>query len=94
MLTVTENALKKFKSIFDEENRQEQGIRITAQRGASPFSIEYGLTFVEPGQEPAADKAIEKDGIKFYVDPQSAPLVEGATVDYVMGLNERHEHRI
>ncbi|MFQ5824959.1 MAG: iron-sulfur cluster assembly accessory protein [bacterium] len=88
MITITENARKKFLSILEEENRQGQGIRVMAQRGVSPFSIEYGLAFVEPGQEHQADKVIEIEDLKVYVDPQSTPLVEGATVDYVYGLNE------
>lgn len=88
MFTITDSALKKFKSILEEENRQGQGIRVTAQRGVSPFSVEFGLAFVEAGQEHAADKVIENSGLTFYVDPDSAPLVEGAIVDYVTGLSE------
>lgn len=88
MITITENAKNKLLSILEEDNRAGQGVRVTAQRGASPLSIEYGLSFVEPGQEHAADKIIEFEGFKLYVDPQSEPLVEGATVDFVSGLNE------
>ena len=88
MFTVTENAIKKFKSVLAEEGREGHGIRITAQRGVSPLSVDYGLAFVEPGSEQPGDKVVEHEGIKFYVDPQSAPLVEGAVVDYVMGLTE------
>ncbi len=88
MITITENAHKKFLSILEEENRQGFGIRVTARRGLSPFSVEYGLAFVAPGEEHPADKVIEFEGFKVYVDPQSAPLVEGATVDFVHGLNE------
>ncbi|MFQ6113446.1 MAG: iron-sulfur cluster assembly accessory protein, partial [bacterium] len=88
MITISENAHKKLLSILEEENRQGQGIRVTAQRGMSPFSVQYGLAFVEPGDEHPADKVIEFEGFNVYVDPQSAPLVEGATVDFVHGLNE------
>lgn len=88
MFNLSDNALKKFQSILEEEDHKGQGIRITAQRGASPFSVDYGLAFVEPGQTHEADKVTEFSGIKFYVDPQSAPLVEGANVDFVQGINE------
>lgn len=87
-VTITENAQKKFASVLQDESRQGHGIRITARRGMSPFSVEYGLSFVEAGQEHPADEVLEFDGFKIYVDPQSKPLVEGATVDYVHGLNE------
>ncbi|MFQ5754400.1 MAG: NifU family protein [bacterium] len=88
MLTITENAINRFQSIIEEEHRQGQGIRVIAKRGLSPFSVDYGLTFVEPGQEHPADKIIEQDGLKFLMDPQSAPLLEDAIVDFVHGLNE------
>lgn len=88
MITVTESATQKLKSVLEEEGRQGQGIRITAQRGVSPFSVEFGLAFVTHEEQHQADKVVEREGIQFYIDPQSAPLVEGATVDYVMGLNE------
>ncbi|RMD92741.1 MAG: iron-sulfur cluster assembly accessory protein [Calditrichaeota bacterium] len=88
MITVTEAAQERFRTILKEENREGQGIRVTAHRGASPFSVEYSLAFVEPGEEHPADEIIEFEGFKIYVDPQSAPLVEGATIDFVHGLQE------
>ncbi|MCG8605949.1 NifU family protein, partial [bacterium] len=33
-------------------------------------------------------RVFEMDGFKVYVDPQSWPMVEGANVDFVHGLNE------
>lgn len=88
MLTITDNAKQKFLSILESEARQGQGLRVTAARGVSPFSVDYGLSFVEPGMEDAADKVIEFEDFNVYVDPQSAPLLDGAVVDYVSGLNE------
>lgn len=88
MLTITDNAQNKFREVLAGESRMGQGIRMTAKRGMSPFSVDYGLSFVEPGQEHAADKAFDFDGFKVYIDPQSLPLVEDATVDYVHGLSE------
>jgi len=88
MVTITDNAKNKFIAILTEEERKGQGIRITAQRGMSPFSVDFGLSFVEPGQESEADKIIEIGFFKVFIDPQSAPLLDGAVVDYVSGLNE------
>ena len=88
MLTITDQAQTKFREILQGENRQGQGIRMTAKRGVSPFSVDYGLSFVDPGQEHPADKVFNLDGFNIYVDPQSFPLVEDATVDYVHGLSE------
>ncbi|MCG8604337.1 hypothetical protein MJD09_04975, partial [bacterium] len=59
MVNITEAALQKFKSVLEEEARRGQGIRITAQRGATPFSIEYGLSFVSEGEADPADRVFE-----------------------------------
>ena len=88
MFNITENAQNKFRSVLEAEGRQGRGIRVTAKRGMSPFTVDYGLAFMDPGQEHPADKVFEFAGLKVYVDPQSYPLVEGATVDYVSGLSE------
>ncbi|RMF67153.1 MAG: iron-sulfur cluster assembly accessory protein [Calditrichaeota bacterium] len=88
MITVTDTAKNKFLSILEQENRQGQGLRVTARRGATPLSVEYGLAFVEPGQDHPADKVIDLGEFKIYIDPQSAPFLDGAIVDYVSGLNE------
>jgi len=88
MITITDNAKQKFISILENENRQGHGMRVTAQRGMSPFAVDYGIAFVEPGHEDADDEVIDAGEFKVYIDSQSVPLAEGATVDYVSGLNE------
>ncbi len=88
MITFTDNAKSKFLTVLKEENRTGNNVRVTAQKGMSPMAIDYGLAFVEPGEEKEDDKIINFDGFDVYVDPESAPLLEGAIVDYVMGLNE------
>ena len=88
MPTITDGAIQKFKSVLEDENRQGQCIRISGKPGPSPLSVEYGLGFIETDEVQADDQVFEQDGLKFYVDPESWPLVEDATVDFVSGLNE------
>ncbi len=88
MITVTDGAKAKFLSVLETENKQTQSLRITAKHGMTPFSADYGLSFVEPGGENNDDQIFEFEGFKVLVDPQSAPLLDGAVVDYVSGLNE------
>ncbi len=88
MITITDNAKQKFLSILENESRQGHGMRVTSQRGMSPFAVDYGIAFVEPGHQDADDDVIDAGEFKVYIDAQSAPLAEGATVDYVSGLNE------
>jgi Fe/S biogenesis protein NfuA len=88
MITITDNAKKKFLSILENESRQGHGMRVTAQSGMSPFAVDYGIAFVEPEHDDADDEVIDAGEFKVYIDSQSSPLAEGATVDYVSGLNE------
>jgi len=88
MITITDSAKTKLVSILEDEARQGHGLRVTATLGMSPFAVDYGLSFVEPGAESAEDKVLEFEGFKVFIDSESAPLLDGAIVDYVSGLNE------
>jgi Fe/S biogenesis protein NfuA len=88
MISITDEAKKKFLSILESEKRQGQSLRVSARRGMSPFSLEYGRSFVEEGKENGDDEAIDLTEFSVFVDPDSAELLEGAVVDYVQGLNE------
>jgi Fe/S biogenesis protein NfuA len=54
------------------------------ERGAA---FHYALERVDAGSRDAADLVVELDGIRVYVDAQSAPLLRGATLRYVDGLS-------
>lgn len=88
MITITDNAKEKFSTILKEENRQGQGIRVSAKPGISPFSVDYGLGFVEEGQASEDDEVFDFTDFKVYIDPASAKFLDGAVVDYVSGLSE------
>ncbi len=88
MLTITDAAKQKFLSVLADEDRKEQGLRVTAKPGMSPLSVDYGLSFVAPSETVAGDEVIDLGDFNVYVDPASAPLLRGAIVDYVSGLND------
>jgi len=88
MLTITDAAKEKLFSILDNEDKSGYGLRVTANKGMSPMSVEYGLAFVAPGTKASDDQTIKFDEFEVHIDPQSAPFIEGAIVDYVSGLNE------
>jgi Fe/S biogenesis protein NfuA len=87
-ITVTDAAKDKFLSILENEDKAGQGLRVTAKRGMSPFSVDYGLSFVDPDCGAEDDEVVELDGFNVYVDAGSQTLLDGAIVDYVHGLNE------
>lgn len=87
-IRVTDAARDKFLSILENEGKAGQGLRVSARRGMSPFSIDYGLSFVEPDGGADDDEIVNLDGFNVYVDAGSQPLLDGVVVDYVHGLNE------
>ncbi len=50
------------------------------ERGAS---FAYQLEFVDAGDRLQDDTAVEADGVLLYIDAESAPRIEGATLEYV-----------
>ena len=62
------------------------GLRLGVRKtGCSGFA--YVVNYADEAR--ADDRVFEDLGVKVYVDPESLPLVEGTTVDFVrQGLNE------
>jgi iron-sulfur cluster assembly accessory protein len=81
VITVTDKAAGKIRSLAGREGRDDAILRLrVVAGGCSGFS--YRLSF-EDG--PAADDhVIAVDGVRVLVDPRSAPIVQGSTLD----LNE------
>ena len=80
MITMTDGAVVKVKELITAQNREGHGLRVyVAGGGCSGFR--YGMALDEsPSDE---DFVYEFDGLKVYIDPQSGPYLEGASVDYV-----------
>ncbi|GKS59839.1 iron-sulfur cluster insertion protein ErpA [Nitrospira sp.] len=82
MVIITDKAETKIRELMKEEQDVE-GLRIYV-RGGGCHGYQYGMAFESKVGED--DTIIEKDGIKVIMDPQSAPLLSGAEVDYVDSL--------
>ena len=82
MITVTESAAEKLQGILDEEGQPGAALRvIVVPNGAG---AQYMLA-LEDG--PAEDDLIvHESGVKVIADFDSAPLLEGAEIDYTEGL--------
>jgi Fe/S biogenesis protein NfuA len=53
--------------------------------GGSPFAPRYELTIIAEDEREEGDLAFDGGGFLVVVDPQSAPRLDGATVDYLEG---------
>ncbi len=80
MLTITENAATKVKTLLKEKDAEQGALRVfVAGGGCSGY--QYGMAIAQEQEED--DLIIEKEGVRLFVDPESAPLLRGAEIDYV-----------
>ncbi len=89
MITLTDNAALKVKELIDQEGDESLALRVAVRPGGcSGFSYEMFFD-----SETAADDVAQEYGsIKVLVDPSSAQLLTGATLDYKDGLQEAGFH--
>lgn len=80
MITLTETAGAKLRALMNEENRENQALRLAVtQGGCSGYSYRMGFD-VGPRE---GDVVFEQQGIRVVIDPISARFLEGVEVDYV-----------
>lgn len=83
LLSVTDNAVRKVKSLIEEEANPDLKLRVFVTGGGCS-GFQYGFTFDEVvGDE---DTQIDEGGISVLVDPLSFQYLIGAAVDYQEGL--------
>jgi iron-sulfur cluster assembly accessory protein len=85
MFEVSEKALGEFKKVLEKDERKGMGIRIKAHVTQSSCcscgpSQSYEMDLVDGGE--AGDLSIERQGMKFYADKDSAALMKGFEVDF------------
>ena len=82
MITVTETAVGKLKSILDEEGASEAALRVIVVPNGN--GAQYMLALED--SVAADDLVVHQDGVRVIADEDSAPLLEGAEIDYSEGL--------
>ncbi len=87
MLTITDAAKKKVLAILEGEEQKDLALRV-AIRGRGPGGFRYELQFVGTGERGAEDTVVNAGGFDVLVDPDSAPNLNGATVDFLDGVTE------
>ena len=84
MLTITAKAADKAKALFKEKGLEGEAALRVFVVGGGCSGYQYGMSVAhKPDEE---DFVIEHDGVRLVVDPDSAPLLEGAEIDYVDDL--------
>jgi len=87
MVTLSEAAKNKFLEAAAAEGRVGQGLRILVKNGGTA-DPEFALNFVTENEIASDDVMVDTGGLKVYVDAESAKWLEGATVDFIDGLQE------
>jgi iron-sulfur cluster assembly protein/iron-sulfur cluster insertion protein len=83
MIALTDKAAVKVKDLITQEGNDQLMLRVAVRPGGcSGFSYEMFFDTDQAGDDLVADQA----GVKVVVDPSSAQLLQGATLDYNDGL--------
>lgn len=83
MITVTDNAVRQLRVLLESQPAGERkGLRVgIAKGGCSGLQYEMSL-----GIQKSGDAIVEKDGVEFLVDGESADYLRGSVLDYRDGL--------
>jgi len=83
MVTMTGRAEQKMAEILRERGIATPMLRVFAQDGGGCAGVQFGMTIAE--QQEAGDTVVSLATLTLIIDPQSAPLVDGAEIDFVEG---------
>ena len=84
MINLTPNAISAVEKFIKGSATPVAGLRI-AISGGGCSGFQYGMSLEEASNED--DTVLECGAVTLLVDPLSAPLLEGVTVDFVDSLN-------
>jgi iron-sulfur cluster assembly protein len=80
MISITDKAAEKVKGLLEDKGATTGALRVfVAGGGCSGY--QYGMAIAQEVEED--DFVFEHGGVKVLVDPESAPLLKGAEIDYV-----------
>lgn len=87
MITVTERAAGELKRLVTEQGAEEMAVRVFVQGACGCGAAHYGMGLEDAISE--GESLVESAGIRFVVDPESVPYLEGAEIDYQDSLMQR-----
>lgn len=85
MITLTDSAAVKVRQLIESEGEENLALRVAVRPGGcSGFSYEMFFD----SDVATDDVTVEHGGVRVIVDPSSAQLLTGATLDYKDGLDQ------
>jgi len=83
MIELTENAVNAIRTAISGSPQTVEGLRIMVESGGCAGN-KYMMGLVTDVQP--EDVVVEKGGIKVFVEPQSVALLQGAVMDFSIGI--------
>ncbi len=80
MITLTENAQKAISRFIKGADTPVEGLRISVTGGGCS-GMQYGMSLEETAN--GDDTVVEVGDLKVFIDPLSAPMLKGVTVDFL-----------
>jgi len=84
LLTITENAVNKAKSLLKQAGKPDAAIRIKVISGGCS-GMEYKIE-PDPNPPQPGDKVVESQGLRVYLDPKGLLYMVGSELDYEFSL--------
>lgn len=85
MITLSDTAAVKVKELIDAEGDPELALRVAVRPGGCS-GMSYEMFFDKDIEQ--GDELVDFHGVRVVVDPSSAQLLVGATLDYKDGLQQ------
>ena len=83
MINISPLASEKLKEILVEQGEEGSSLRVVLMPGPNG-GAQYMLALEKDAK--IDDTIVQSDGVQILIDPDSAPLMEGAEIDYMDGL--------
>jgi iron-sulfur cluster assembly protein len=80
MITISDSAANKAKAVLEQRGKPQAALRIFVAGGGCS-GPQFGMALAENAE--SDDAEFEFGGVRFLVDAESAPFLDGAQVDYV-----------
>ncbi len=87
MLTISDPAKKKIRTLLESQDRHGSALRLGIM-GRGPGGFLYDLRFVEEAEKGPEDLVVDAGGFQVFIDPASAPKLNGATLEFVEGVQQ------
>ena len=87
MLTISDLAKQKVIALLESQGRQGSALRL-AIMGRGPGGFVYDLRFVESTAKAPEDVVVDAGGFQVFIDSGSAPKLNGATLEFVEGVQQ------